>query len=219
MSDLRYTGSDRLYRMLLRLYPREFRERFGGDMTDFFRDRRAAARAQGTLGVARVWWDAVADVFRIATLERADAATRHLRALRESRNGDRPRITLDTRDEDMMATLMGDLRYAIRGMLTKRAFSAIVLATLALGIGANVAIFSVVNGVLLRPLPYPDAERVVQVDHIEPYGTVSEPEFVDYRDGTKRFERMAAFSETSGTLTGEREPERVTIARVSDGFF
>ena len=219
MSDLRYTGADRLYRMLLRLYPREFRERFGGDMTDFFRDRRAAARAQGTLGVARVWWDAVADVFRIATLERADAATRHLRALRESRNGDRPRITLDTRDEDMMATLMGDLRYAIRGMLTKRAFSAIVLATLALGIGANVAIFSVVNGVLLRPLPYPDAERVVQVDHIEPYGTVSEPEFVDYRDGTKRFERMAAFSETSGTLTGEREPERVTIARVSDGFF
>jgi putative ABC transport system permease protein len=219
MSDLRYSGADRLYRLLLRLYPREFRERFGGDMTDFFRDRRAAARAQGTLGVARVWWDAVADVFRIATLERADATTRRLRALRESRNGDRPRITLDTRDEDMMATLMSDIRYAIRSMMTKRAFSAIVLATLALGIGANVAIFSVVNGVLLRPLPYPDAERVVQVDHIEPYGTVSEPEFVDYRDGTKRFERMAAFSETSGTLTGEREPERVTIARVSDGFF
>jgi predicted permease len=104
-------------------------------------------------------------------------------------------------------------------MLTKPAFSAVVLATLALGIGANVAIFSVVNGVLLRPLPYPDADRVVQIDHAAPYFTVSEPEFVDYRDGTKRFERMAAFSETAGTLTGEREPERVTIARVSDGFF
>ncbi len=69
----------------------------------------------------------------------------------------------------MFATLMGDIRYALRGMMTKRAFSAIVLATLALGIGANVAIFSVVNGVLLRPLPYPDADRVVQVAHQEPY--------------------------------------------------
>jgi hypothetical protein len=58
----------------------------------------------------------------------------------------------------------------------------------------------------------------VQIEHVDPYTTVSEPEFVDYRDGTKRFERMAAFSESSGTLTGEREPERVTIA-VSDGFF
>ena len=81
------------------------------------------------------------------------------------------------------------------------------------------AIFSVVNGVLLRPLPYPQADRVVQIEHVEPYTTVSEPEFVDYRDGTKRFERMAAFSQGAGTLTGEREPERVTIARVSDGFF
>ena len=219
MSDLRYTGADRLYRLLLRLYPREFRERFGGDMTDFFHDRRLAARQDGALGVARVWWDAVSDVARVALLERADATTHRLRALRRSRNGDTSRITFDTRHEDMMATLMGDIRYAIRGMVTRRAFSAVILATLALGIGANVAIFSVVNGVLLRPLPYPDADRVVQIDHVDPYSTISEPEFVDYRDGTKRFERMAAFSQTSGTLTGEGEPERVTIARVSDGFF
>jgi putative ABC transport system permease protein len=219
MSDLRYTGADRLYRLLLRLYPREFRERFGGDMTDFFHDRRLAARQNGTFGVARVWWDAVADVARVALLERADATARRVRALGDRRGRNVPRIPLETRDEDMMATLMGDIRYAIRGMVTKRAFSAIVLATLALGIGANVAIFSVVNGVLLRPLPYPDADRIVQIDHVEPYSTVSEPEFVDYRDGTKRFERMAAFSGGAVTLTGEGEPERVTVGRVSDGFF
>jgi putative ABC transport system permease protein len=119
----------------------------------------------------------------------------------------------------MLATLAGDIRYALRGMMTKRAFSAVVLATLALGIGANVAIFSVVDGVLLRPFPYPDAERVVQVTHLSPYSTVSEPEFVDYRNGAKRFERLAAFTTTSGTLTGDRDPERVTVTRVSDGFF
>ena len=69
-------------------------------------------------------------------------------------------------------------------MVTKRAFSAIVLATLALGIGANVAIFSVVNGVLLRPLPYPNADRIVQVDAQGPVcPRVSEGEFVDYRNG------------------------------------
>ena len=220
MSDIRYTSlADRAYRLLLRLYPREFRERFGGDMTDFFHDRRIAAREQGALGVARVWASAVADVCRVAALERADTTARRVRTLRESRDHIVHRTAFDARDEEMMATFMGDIRYALRGMVTKPAFSAIVLVTLALGIGANVAIFSVVNGVLLRPLPYPNADRVVQIDHVRPYSTVSEPEFVDYRDGTKRFERMAAFSQGAGTLTGEREPERVTIARVSDGFF
>jgi len=220
MSDVRYTSvADRAYRLLLRLYPRDFRERFGGDMTDFFHDRRLAARQQGTLGVARVWASAVADVVRVSALERAGTTARRLRAVRDSRHHTIHRTPVDARDEDMMATLIADIRYALRGMIAKPAFSAIVLATLALGIGANVAIFSVVNGVLLRPLPYPNADRVVQIEHDPPYGSVSEGEFVDYRDGTKRFERMAAFSETAGTLTGEREPERVTIGQVSDGFF
>ena len=119
----------------------------------------------------------------------------------------------------MLATLMSDIRYALRGMATKRAFSAVVLATLALGIGANVAIFSVVNAVLLRPLPYPDVDRVVHVSHREPFTSVSEPEFVDYRDGTTRFERLAAFTMGPATLTGDGEPERVNVARVSDGYF
>jgi predicted permease len=212
--------ADRLYGALLWLYPRDFRDRFGHDMVDFFRDRRVAARrAGGTVGVARTWVRAVADIVGVASLERTDAIARRLRAARDAWNDDGGHITLDARNEDMLATLMGDIRYALRGMLTKRAFSAIVLATLALGIGANVAIFSVVNGVLLRPLPYPDAERVVQVSHLSPYTSVSEPEFVDYRNGTKRFERLAALSTSSATLTGDRDPERVSVARVSDGFF
>jgi len=212
--------ADRAYRVLLRLYPREFRQRFGSDMVDFFRDRRLAARrTSGTLGIARAWARAIADVIGIAAIERAGSVARALRAVLDSWHDEPSRITFDSRNEDMMATLAGDIRYALRGMMTKRAFSAVVLATLALGIGANVAIFSVVDGVLLRPLPYPDADRVVQVTHRSPYSTVSEPEFVDYRNGAKRFERLAAFTTTSGTLTGDRDPERVTVTRVSDGFF
>src|SRR3954452_8575628 len=200
--------ADRCYRLLLRLYPRDFRERFRAGMVDFFRDRRAEARrADGTLGVAWAWAVAIADVARIASLERVDNTARRVRDARHAWN-DHGRITLESRNEDMFATLMGDLRYALRGMISKRAFSAIVLATLALGIGANVAIFSVVNGVLLRPLPYPDAERIVQVEHEAPSTNVSEPEFVDYRNGTKRFERLAAFTTDAATLTGDSEPER-----------
>jgi putative ABC transport system permease protein len=212
--------ADRIYQALLHLYPRDFRQRFGSDMADFFRDRRLAARrSAGTLGMARVWARAILDVVGVASLERAGAVARSLRAARDSWTDEPSRITFDSRNEDMLATLAGDIRYALRGMMTKRAFSAVVLATLALGIGANVAIFSVVDGVLLRPFPYPDAERVVQVTHLSPYSTVSEPEFVDYRNGAKRFERLAAFTTTSGTLTGDRDPERVTVTRVSDGFF
>jgi putative ABC transport system permease protein len=212
--------ADRVYRALLRLYPRDFRDRFGDDMTDFFRDARIAARRSGgSLGVARAWGRAAADIARVASIERTEATARALRAAHDSWTDDTSRLTPDSRDEDMLATLMGDIRYALRGMVAKRAFSAIVLATLALGIGANVAIFSVVNGVLLRPLPYPNADRVVEISHKFPYSSVSEPEFVDYRDGTKRFERMAAFTTSYATLTGERDPERVSIARVSDGFF
>ena len=107
MSDVRYTSvADRAYRLLLRLYPREFRERFGGDMTDFFHDRRIAARQHGTLGVARVWASAVADVFRVSALERAGTTARHLRAVRDARHHTIHRAPDDARDEDLMATLM-----------------------------------------------------------------------------------------------------------------
>jgi putative ABC transport system permease protein len=212
--------ADRIYALFLRLYPRAFREQFGAEMTDFFRERRASAwRTRGALGVARAWWHAVSDVVRVASLERADATADSMRRVHHASTNYSVQLTLESRTEDMLATLIGDLRYAFRGMLTKRAFSAVVLTTLALGIGANVAIFSVVNGVLLRPLPYPEADRVVQVSHSEPHTSVSEGEFVDYRDGTKRFERMSAFMTTSGTLSDDRDPERVNIARVSDGFF
>ena len=119
----------------------------------------------------------------------------------------------------MISIILGDVRYAMRGSLAKPAFTAIVVATLSLGIGATTAIFSVVHGILLRPLPYAEPRRLIAVEHVDPYYKVSEPEFADYRRAHS-LERVAAITMESANVTdGSGEPERITGARVSDGFF
>lgn len=123
-----------------------------------------------------------------------------------------------------MTTLWQDIRYGFRTLLKKPGFAAITVLTLALGIGINSAIFSVVNAVLLRPLPFAEADRLVYVEGLDfrdntKGGSISPPDFLDYREQTHSFERFAAFQPLSFTLTGEGEPERVTSARVSAGFF
>jgi putative ABC transport system permease protein len=124
----------------------------------------------------------------------------------------------------VMRKLWQDVRYGIRMLLKKPSFTAITVLTLALGIGVNSAIFSVVNAVLLRPLPFADADRLVYVEGFDfrdntKGGAISPPDFLDYREQIHTFERFAAFQPLSFTLTGEGEPERVTSARVSAGFF
>jgi putative ABC transport system permease protein len=116
---------------------------------------------------------------------------------------------------------------AARPLVRRPAFTVLVVATLALGTGANTAIFSVVNAVLLRPLPYPDADRLVMI-----WGTdvtqgdnetrVSYPDFRDWRESTTSFEDLGAFwtlPNTDVNLTGGVEPERVPVARVTAGYF
>jgi hypothetical protein len=105
-----------------------------------------------------------------------------------------------------------DLRYAWRGLRRAPGFAAVVVATLALGIGATTAVFSVVNGVLLRPLPYPDAERVTAIYSRFPglgieRGNLSEPEFMDVA-ALPAFERVAITGHGDVTVTGAGEPER-----------
>ncbi|HEV8150316.1 MAG TPA: ABC transporter permease, partial [Gemmatimonadales bacterium] len=115
--------------------------------------------------------------------------------------------------------LLQDLRLTLRGLARTPGFTAVVLLTLALGIGANAAIFSVVNGVLLRPLPFRDPDAIVDFRHQEPYWSVSEPEFRDYRRDVRPLERLAAYTGYDANLAGDEEPVRLTGARVSDGFF
>ena len=124
----------------------------------------------------------------------------------------------------MIGDLGQDVRYGLRMLAKNPAFTAIAVLALALGIGANSAIFSVVNAILLRPLPYKNPEQLVMVwenaTHLGfPKDTPSPANFLDWRQQTTVFESMAAFTERSFNLTGVGEPERLDGRRVSSNLF
>ena len=117
-----------------------------------------------------------------------------------------------------------DLRYAVRTLLKNPGFTLVVLITLGLGIGANSAIFSIVNAVLLRPLPYKDPSRLVMIWNKYPkmgllQAGVSAPDYLDRRNLAHTFESVAAYSDANLNLTGGDEPERIKAIRVTASFF
>ncbi len=117
---------------------------------------------------------------------------------------------------------MENVRYGLRQLRRNPGFAAVAIVTLALGIGANTAIFSVVQGVVLAPLPFREPDRLVVVWENNPRFPrvwVSYPNFVDWRHGVRSFERMAAFREEGVDLTGPGAPERVNAKEISTGFF
>ncbi len=121
-----------------------------------------------------------------------------------------------------MSTLVQDLRFALRGLGRQRGFTLVALLTLALGIGANSAIFGIVNAVLLRPLPYQDPDRVVLLwSHWTNWSKtwLSQGELVDYQEQAQSLEHVAAFSSTSFNLTGGGDPLRVRAAQVQPAIF
>ncbi|HEU0076905.1 MAG TPA: ABC transporter permease, partial [Longimicrobiaceae bacterium] len=122
-----------------------------------------------------------------------------------------------------MDTLLQDLRYAARSLLRAPGFALVAILTLALGIGANTTIFSAVDGVLLRDLPYDDPDRVVRLVGTqregESRGTVSLPDVLDLRARATVFEEVAAYDEWTPTLTGGAPPERLHAASVTSPFF
>ena len=122
-----------------------------------------------------------------------------------------------------MRTLWQDLRYGARMLLKKPGFTLIAVLTLALGIGANTAIFSVVNAVLLRPLPYPEPDRLVFIYNsmrgLYPKIGLMEAEYLRLRDQTRSLERVSLYTSTTHTLTGMGEPERISSGSASGDFF
>jgi|HubBroStandDraft_1064217.scaffolds.fasta_scaffold01357_2 putative ABC transport system permease protein len=122
-----------------------------------------------------------------------------------------------------MRTLWQDLRYGVRVLTKNAGFAAVAILTLALGIGANTAIFTVVNGVLLRPLPFPDPSHIVLVleqnAHFPGIISTSYENYKDWRDQSHSFESMQASCAANLTLTGTGEPERLTARRMTAGIF
>ncbi len=127
----------------------------------------------------------------------------------------------------MFVSILQDIRYGFRSLLKSPVFALAAILTIALGIGANAAIFSMVNAVLLRPLPYPDAEQLVRIYSAYPVrdsvrGTVSPHDFRDWRDQGESFSQMTAFPAVSMggfVLTGDDRPDRVLAHFVEEGFF
>src|SRR5499427_3346875 len=119
---------------------------------------------------------------------------------------------------------MNHFRLAFRQLIKNPAFSAAAILTLALGIGANTAIFSIVNAVLLRPLPYPDADRIMVLNESSGPGqdySVALPDYFDWQRDNTVFEHLAATHKESRNLSGisGRDPERVSGAAVTRNFF
>ncbi|MGD8698411.1 MAG: ABC transporter permease, partial [Gemmatimonadales bacterium] len=182
----------RAYRRWLAWYPAEFRAAYGPGMQRTFRERWEEAREPGPGKLSAFL---VREFWSVA----ATAVVQHI------------------------STAARDVRHTLRALRQNPGFTVVAVLTLALGIGANTAIFSVVNGVLLRPLPYADPDRLIRIFEIEPRGgwwfTFSPPNFTSLRDEATLLEDVAAYRETSETLTGEGDPERLAAMRVSTGFF
>jgi putative ABC transport system permease protein len=163
----------------------------------------------------------------------ADAVERALKPLDDRRHvaaeiarADRPRPATPEPPANGRASVIVDLardaRYAMRLLGRSPGFAATALVTLALGIGANTAIFSVLNAVLLRPLPYAEAERLVTIGERGPTGSagnVGYTTFLDWRDRSHAFEEMAVIRSWMPTLVTNGEPERISGMRVSSAFF
>src|SRR5579863_1833614 len=121
-----------------------------------------------------------------------------------------------------MATLMEDIRYGLRMLRKAPGFALVVVLTLALGIGANTALFSVVNGVLLHPLPYPEPDQLVRLHESKPSfetGSISYPNFRDWQKENQTFSAMAISRDNSFALTGSGEAEQLSAELTSSDFF
>jgi putative ABC transport system permease protein len=165
----------------------------------------------------------------LVAAEKARCGMTHEEALREARRdlGGLEQVKESVRDIRMgasMGTLMQDLRYAIRVLTKNPAFSVVAILTLALGIGANTTIFTVVNGVLLKPLPYPQPDRLLTLWetqlHDDALETVAPANFFDWREQSHSFDKMAAIDPYPDfILNASGGPQRLTGAAVSSDFF
>jgi putative ABC transport system permease protein len=157
----------------------------------------------------------------------ADAEARAIREFGDIDDARRYMTTIDRATEHIlrrrehMRDLWQNTRYALRRMRSAPVFTATAIATLAIGIGANTAVFSVVDAALIRRLPYPNAERVVTVHDLAPFGPFasSAANFTDYRTQSRSFDRAAAYFAYSRTVTGLGDPQSIPTSAVTNDFF
>lgn len=206
-----------LLRLVMRLHPRRFRMEYADEMLEYY---RTVLRREGN---ARGPWWRFAFLIRSVRAAAGQGLSQRLEARREGMGG----IAVGSSGSSFLDTLGLDFRYAVRSILRRRRFASGVVLVLALGMGANTAVFGVLNAVLLRPLPYPDPDRLVRVyqvreDAPDEFNYVSAPAFADLRDNARTFASVAAmytYAETGADLTGAGDPIRVRTLGVTAGYF
>ncbi len=176
---------------LLRLLPAAFRDEFGTEMAAAYEQEAARAHANGAAGVIGLWWRTCRDMLSLAAGQQASDFSR-------------------------------DLRHAARGLLRAPAFTLGAVLTLALGIAPSAAMFAVLDAVVLKPLPFPNADRLVALWGTNPERsarglTLSVPNAMDLMASQRTLDSFGIYADSSFTLTGEGEPERVRGAIVTAG--
>ncbi len=205
---------ERGYRSALLIFPPAFRAEFADEMVEFARHRLRAARRRGTRAC-------LAETARLGVDLLASAPSQWIAHHRERRIARHVAIEADVLPRDNMDILIQDLRFAVRGLLRRPGFTFVAALTLALGIGANTAIFSVVNAVLIRPLPYPEPDRLVSV-----WGTqgpqhqqsVVFPDYLEWRAQNRTFDDIGVYRGQSINLTGGDTPQRLFGMFVSASY-
>ena len=200
------------YRLLLAAFPRRVRHEFGPDMEQMFADHLASAGSRG--GRGRLWAAALVDAVMYGSAERLNgisaAGSAAARALKRWRW--------------WMHAFRQDVAFAVRLLWKQPGITFIAVLTLALGIGANTAIFSAVNAVLLRPLPYAEPDRIMTLwEKRQAEGVmdnvVSPADLLDWARMNSTFENIAGYTGMSADLTGAGEPVRLVAGAVSPAFF
>jgi putative ABC transport system permease protein len=212
-----------IYKILILLYPRKFRRVYRAQLLEAYSaQRNDPGYGAGMFGRIRFGFDILADTISSATRQRRALRAHGKRAVGPGGVNDPSASRKGV--VGMIDSMSGDLRDAIRCVRRSPGFSALVVLILAIGIGANVAMFSVTNAALLKALPFPDSDRLVSGratfnGRINP--SVSIPDYRDYRDRSDVFESLALFRGGSDghTILGGEVPERASGLRVSVNFF
>ncbi|HMD37725.1 MAG TPA: ABC transporter permease, partial [Candidatus Acidoferrum sp.] len=194
MENQKLPFSQKLFRALVRVLPFDFRTNYGGEMEGVFREQQREAEERGGLLGALKLWKET--IVGIFT----------------------------TAPREHCQILTGDCSYAFRMMRKNLWFTAVAILTLALGIGANTAIFSVVHAVLLRPLPYPQGQQLVFIRQQEKKLGIDDmqfsvPEIMDYRAQNRTLSGLVEYHDMSFTLFGHGDPDRVRTGVVSANYF
>ncbi len=208
--------------LLVSLYPRAFRDRFGAEMIAAFEQEITSAQTRGRVALARWWGTTLAASLGCALVEHRQGIMRHPARRRH-------RLPLvagaSGKGDHWMQNMIADLRHAGRRMTKSPGFTAIAVLTIGLGIGVNAAVFSLIDTILLRPLPFADSDRLVRVWSAQPDGnrrfletTIDELNVL--REHHRAFVEIAAVSLAPRDLHDSAgTPRGVVVARVSRGFF